>query len=308
MRRMSVLGTTALGMIFAAVVVVGVAHAEVLEITGEFPAPNREASFMRSLSVDRFGGTEGPALGIAIERALTNSQFQLMGGRAGRDAAEGSISGAVSSGVEVRPFTRKEKRCTQKAQDGKCLTEADVEIPCTRRIIDLNADIRIVRNTDGAILYSAERPFHEEVTWCERGSPDRTVAVVLAGAIRGIAESIRGELVPRIDTYKVRVRESTKGLPKDVARRFKDLVIQTKRDASGACAGWNAMQADASGHPSLIFNLALCAEQRGDYESAVKLYTDAARVGANEGNEGADRAMRLIQGRADARERARRRG
>ncbi len=300
--------TAILGVIFAAAVAVGVAQAEVLEVTGEFPALNREASFMRSLSVDRFGGAEGPALGIAIERALANSQFQLMGGRAGRDTAEGSISGAVSSGVDVRPFTRREKRCTVKAQDGKCSTEAEVEIPCLRRIIDLNADIRIVRNTDGAILYSGERPFREEVTWCERGSPDRTVAVVLAGAIRGIAESLRGELVPHIDTYKVRVRESTKGLSKDVAGRFKELVKQTKRDPSAACAGWNAMQGEASGHPSLIFNLGLCAEQRGDFESAVKLYTDAARAGAAEGNEGADRAMRLIQGRADARERARRRG
>lgn len=303
MRRSSILGTIALVSLAA-----GGARAEVLQVTGEFPAANREASFLRSVSVDRFGGADGPALAIAIERALTNSQFEVVGGRVGRDTAEGSISGAVSTGVDMRPFTRKDKKCVEKADDGKCVKEEEVSIPCIRRIIDMNADVRIVRNTDGKILYSEAKPFRDETSWCERQSPDRTVEVVVAGAIRTIAESMRGALVPRVETYQVRVRESTKGLTKETAQRFKDLVKLTKRDARGACAGWDALQAEAAGYPSLLFNLGVCAEQRGEYEAAVKLYTDAVRAGASEGNEAANRATRLIAGRDDARERARRRG
>ncbi len=300
--------TSGLGAVLLVAMAVGVARAEVLQVTGEFPAANREASFLRSVSVERFGGTDGPALAIAIERALTNSQFDVIGGRIGRDTAEGSISGTVSTGVDMQPFTRKDKKCVEKAADGKCVKEEEVEIPCIRRIIDMNADIRIVRNTDGKILSSEAQPFRDETTWCERQSPNRTVEAVVAGAIRNIAESLRSALVPHVETYQVRVRESTKGLNKETAQRFKDLVKLTKRDPRGACAGWGAMQAEAAGYPSLIFNLGLCAEQSGDYDAAVKLYTDAARAGAAEGNEGANRATRLIAGRADARERARRRG
>ncbi len=297
-----------LGAVLLAAIAAGGARAEVLQVTGEFPAANREASFLRSVSVERFGGTDGPTLAIAIERALTNSQFEVVGGRIGRDTAEGSISGAVSTGVDMQPFTRKEKKCVEKADDGKCVREEEIEIPCIRRIIDMNADIRIVRNTDGKILYSEAQPFRDETTWCERQSPDRTVEAVVAGAIRNIAEAMRGALVPHVETYQVRVRESTKGLTKETAQRFKDLVKLTKRDPRGACAGWDALQAEAAGYPSLVFNLGVCAEQRGDYEGAVKLYTDAVRAGAVEGNEAANRATRLIAGRADARERARRRG
>lgn len=301
-------GSSFLGALALVFVAGGVAHAETLQVTGEFPAANREASFLRSISVDRFGGADGPALGIAIERALTNSQFQVVGGRVGRDTAEGSVSGAVSTGVAMQPFTRKEKKCVEKADDGKCVKEQEVEISCVRRIIDMNADVRIVRNTDGKILYSEAQPFRDETTWCARESPDRTVETVVAGAIRNIAESMRGALVPHVDTYQVRVRESTKGLTKETAQRFKELVKLTKRDARGACAGWEAMQAEAAGYPSLLFNLGVCAEQRGEYEAAVRFYTDAVRAGASEGNEAANRATRLIAGRDDARERARRRG
>lgn len=113
--------------------------------------------------------------------------------------------------------------------------------------------------------------------------------------------------MPLISTYNVRVRESTKGLAKPAAAQFKALVTQTKRDARGACAGWQAMRAEAGAHPSLLFNLGVCAEQRGDYAPALALYREAASAGASEAREAADRATRLIAGREDARERARRR-
>ncbi|ATY32433.1 hypothetical protein [Sphingomonas psychrotolerans] len=143
--------------------------------------------------------------------------------------------------------------------------------------------------------------------WCRGGNPARTTEDVIEGAIRDIAGSLRGDLVPHVDTYKIRVREGTKGLSKEVANRFKELVKLTKRDARGACAGWDAMRAEAAGYPSLLFNLGLCAEQRGEYEKALGLYQDAAQAGANEGREGFERATRLIAGRADAQERAKRR-
>ena len=293
-------------LVASALVWASVAQAEVLEITGEFPANNREASFLESVSVDRFGGNDGSALQIAIERALGGSQFELLAGRAGRDTAEGSISGSISSGVDESNFTRKEKQCVQKDAKGKCTKEEQVEIRCKRRIIDIKADIRIVRNTDGRILYSQPKPFREEVEWCRGDNASRTVEEVVDNAIRDIAGALRGDLVPHTDTYKIRVRENTKGLSKETANRFKELVKLTKRDARGACAGWDAMRTEAAGHPSLLFNLGLCAEQRGAYEDALGLYQDAALAGANEGREGFTRATRLVEGRADAQERAKR--
>ena len=58
-----------IGAIALAALAAGVANAEVLEITGEFAAPSREASLLRSLSVDRIEGQDGAALERAIEQA-----------------------------------------------------------------------------------------------------------------------------------------------------------------------------------------------------------------------------------------------
>lgn len=283
-------------------------HGEVVVITGEFPAPSREASMLRSLHVERFTGQDGPALSLSIERALASGvPFALVAGRAGRGGAEGTLSGAVSTGVEESNWRKKEKKCVEKDANKKCVKEEEVETPCRRRIVNLNADLRIVRNGDGRIVYTRGFPTREELTWCEGEKPPRTVEEIVSGAIANIAAAVRHDVAPRVETYRIRLRESTKGMSKDVAQQFKALIKSSQRDMRGACTSWAAMDAETPSHPSLLYDLGLCAEQRGDFEGAVTLYRRAAGAGASEGNDGAARAQQLIIGRDDAKERARRR-
>src|SRR5436305_7315864 len=69
------------------------------------------------------------------------------------------------------------------------------------------------------------------------------------------------------------------------------------------CALPISLAGEVPDNPSITFNLGLCAEQAGNYEKALELYHAASRVGAYEGKEGADRAIRLKIGRASCRER-----
>src|SRR5436305_4699125 len=85
----------------AAMLVAGIARAEVLEITGEFAAPNREASLLRSISVDRIEGQDGQALARAIEQGLAGTHFALMGGHAGRGNADRKSTRLNSSHVRI---------------------------------------------------------------------------------------------------------------------------------------------------------------------------------------------------------------
>ncbi len=296
----------------AALLAAGAARAEVIEITGEFPAEYREASFLDSLSIDRIGGQDGPALGLAIERALSGGgvPFELLGGRMGRDSAEGSLNGAVSTGVEEIPFKRKEKKCVERDDKDKCVREEEVEVFCRRRVINVNADLRIVRNTDGRIVYSAAKPWRDETSWCQGGYAYRTPEEAISTGIREIAGSVRREIAPSIETYRLRLRESTKGLSKDAQKQFKALIKSSQRNMPAACQAWEAMNAAEPGVASVVFDLGLCAEQAGNYEKALALYRQAMPlIGSSgaEAREGADRAQRLIAGRADARERAKRR-
>lgn len=287
----------------------GAAWGEVIEVTGEFPASSREASMLGSIAVERIGGQDGAALGIAIERALAGTHFEVLAGRTGRDTAAGGISGAVSTSVDETGFKKKEKQCTSKDKDGKCLKEEQVEVACRRRVIAISADLRVVRNSDGRIVYSDTKRSNDETSWCRNERPGRTTEDVIAGALQGIASGFRMEIAPHVDTYRIRLLEGTKGMPKDAAKQFKALVTLSKRDPRGACAGWEAMDRTLPGNASILFNLGLCAEQRGDYDGALARYRAAQPLIGGRGGEaadGADRVQRLIAGRADAVERKRR--
>ncbi|MBX3593177.1 hypothetical protein [Sphingomonas sp.] len=298
-----------------AMVLAGGAHAESARMTGKFAAPYRDAAMLESLRVGRFSGQDGQALEMAIERALSapdldgRPHFDLVGGRGGD--ADGLLTGNVTTGVQENLYKGKEKRCVEREggkRDGKCLREEMVEVDCTRRVINVNADFRLARRNDGRIVYTTSKPRRDEVSWCRGRNPPSTAEETIRAIILGIAAEVRTDIAPTIQNYSIRFRESTRGLERSLTRPFKEIVRQTQRDLPAACAAWQAMDGQAPDHPSIVFDLGLCAESRGEYRRALDLYRRAAALiggGGNEGTAGIERAERLIAAREDDRERGR---
>lgn len=296
----------------------GPAFAEAVQMTGKFAAPYRDAAMLDSLGIDRFSGRDGRQLEMAIERALSQPDiegrphFDLIAAFGGGQGPEGVLSGVVTSGVQDNRYKQKQKRCVEREggkESGKCLREAEVEVDCTRRVVNLSADLRLVRTADGRVIYTADKPRRDEFSWCRGDGPPRTEEESVRGMIGDIAGEVRRDIAPVVETYSIRFRESTKGLSKELNRPFKDIVKQTQRDLRGACEAWRAMDAQAPGHPSITFDLGLCAEAAGDYRAALELYRRAAPLigsGGNEAVTGAERVGRLIAAQADDRARERR--
>lgn len=299
----------------AAGIAAGPAYGEAVQMTGKFAAPYREAAMLDSLGIDRFNGRDGRQLEMAIERALSQPDvegrphFDLIAAFGGGQGPEGVLSGAVTSGVEESRYKQKQKRCVEREggrENGKCLREAEVEVDCTRRVVNVSADLRLVRTADGRVIYTADKPRRDEISWCRGDEPSRTVEESVRGMIQNVAGEVRRDIAPVVETYSIRFRESTRGLSKELNRPFKDIVKQTQRDLRGACAAWQAMDAQAPGHPSITFDLGLCAEAAGDYRAALELYRRAAPLiggGSNEAVTGAERVGRLIAAQADDRAR-----
>ena len=113
----------AVGLVIAAPV-----QAESAKMTGKFAAKARDVAMLRSLAVERFGGRDGPALSLALERVLSLGSpphFRLaFGGR--RDGAEGIVSGAVSTSVDLSDYRKKKKSCAERV-DKKCVREVEEE-------------------------------------------------------------------------------------------------------------------------------------------------------------------------------------
>ena len=97
-------GRTWLAAALVAAGVVGVARAEVLEITGEFPARYREASLLHSLSIDRFDfdGRNGTIAGR--HRLVTFASGEGAPNGLTVDS-EGNLWAAATGAGEVRCFT-----------------------------------------------------------------------------------------------------------------------------------------------------------------------------------------------------------
>ncbi|MEG3180779.1 tetratricopeptide repeat protein [Sphingomonas sp. LT1P40] len=285
------------------------ARAEAVRMTGKFAAPYREAALLESLRIGRFSGQDGPQLEMAIERALSRPDiegkphFDIVGGRGGD--ADGVLSGNVTSGVQESRFKRKEKKCVEREggkDSGKCLKEEEVEIDCTRRVVNVTADLRLARRDDGRVVYSTGKPRRDETSWCRGQNPPRTAEEAIRGMVLAIADDVRRDIAPTVETYNIRFRESPKGLPKPLNRPFKDIVKQTQRDLRAACAAWGVMDAQAPNHPSITFDLGLCAEAAGDFPRAREYYRRAAPLigrGNNEATTGLERVDRLIAAQED---------
>lgn len=284
------------------------AQAERVEMTGQFPAEFKEPGLLSSLHVERFSGDGGPALSLAVERALSDgAPFKLVAGEAGKNSAEGTMAGAVTTRVSEAGEIQIRENCQAFDERRNCIQVVKVPVQCWRRSIDVDADIRIVRNKEGEIIYSKTHPFREQAVWCQNTSAPATAGERITSAMAAIAQNVRREISPYQETYKVKLREKDKGLPKDLAKQLKASIKLSDSNFPAACEQWNSLEKMAPGHATLIYNLAVCAERRAEYPTAADLYRQAAAGGADKGDEGLERVLRLIAALRDEQERVRRR-
>lgn len=257
------------------------AHAETIDVRVERPATS-EAYLLRSLAVERFSGTDARAFASAIERELAGLRdadgralFEMFDAGAG----EGAVTGRADVDIADGRYTQKRRLCPGTFDpQAKCedSVKTEVVVNCRSRVITLEADIRVVRADDGRIVERRDLPQRDEARWCNGdGDPTETQSVV-TDLIRRSANAAVAGLAPYAKVTSIRIREDRKGLDKDMAARFKAAVVATRGDGREGCDLFAALESAAPAHRALIFNLALCAEARGDYAAAIDGY---GRVG-----------------------------
>lgn len=264
-----------------AVLTTAAVRAESVQMVGTFPAEHRDASLFGSIGVQRFSGQDGPALSLAIERELGESDrdgpphFTVIAATRGGNAAPDAVmSGVVTTGVTENPFQQSEEKCTSKVGD-KCVAKEVQIVNCLRRVIEFRADVRIANNDDGKIAYSESIPRRDEVSWCGNQTPWRSTEAAVRDMIEQSAKQIRKDTVPRTRKYKVKVLEETEGLDKDAKARFKAIVKRTQKDLAGACQDFAAFGQQFPTHGDTQYNLGMCAESNRQYLGAVAQYRRA---------------------------------
>ena len=114
-----------------------------------------------------------------------------------------------------------------------CTKRAQVPVPCTRRVVVVTVSVRLIRTDDNLSVYADNKSGRSEISWCEGKSPYTTTEQMVSAQIRDIANSIRGDVRPYTQTYRVRFREERDGMPKDIGNQFKAIVKLSQNDVRG---------------------------------------------------------------------------
>lgn len=284
------------------------AVAETLTVSGWYAAEERSPSLLRSLAIDRFDGDDGPALVFEVERKLAAS--------AGRDRkpyfeirslyakVEGVVHGDVRTRIDNVNFRRKAKRCPTDIYSTKCKDEVKikVELYCIRRTVTVSANVQITRLSDDVRIYSRNLPQRDESESCEGESRPTDVDNVIVTLVRRVADEFAAQIIPFARTEKIRVRETRSGMNKADSDQMKSLIAATKQSESAACAGWRDMESRGFSHPTLAYNLGVCAESVGDLDTALRYYRSlAASKNSSDANESITRIERRLAGDEDDR-------
>lgn len=256
------------------------AKAETLPVSGIYPAGSDAAAAVRTIVVERFGGTDGQQLGIAIADALRAVRidgapyFRILPARADAevDAVLQGTAAAELSRSDASP--REEETCVERDKDRKCTRKVKEKVPCWNAVARLDSTIRLI-GIEGDLLHAADQPDELSRRYC-RGEERPAGEAMVRQLVDRVAARMRADLAPvqRLDEF--RVMETRKGLSGDDSRAFREAVRLTKADASAACAAWSGLEAGYPDNAALLFNLGLCAESRGALDQAGEYYRRAA--------------------------------
>lgn len=286
----------------AVLTMVSAARAEDVKLVGSFPAGSGDVAMLRSIAVDRFAGRDGPSVAITLERALTKPaidgrvHFVV---RPDPADADGVVQGGVSTDVRSDDFIRQVERCAERDDRDKCVRKEKVPVDCVRRVVRMTVDARVVDVRDRRVVWAGAPERSVRTEWCKGDSTPPSVATVQDRMAAELAEELRATFAPTARAYSARFRESTKGLEKAQATRFKALIRQSQIDLPAACKGWLALEGEAPDHIATIFDLGVCAEATGDLDTALRRYERASQLLGpnNEAEDDANRVRDLIVAR-----------
>ncbi|MEL7728011.1 hypothetical protein AAG612_00555 [Citromicrobium bathyomarinum] len=255
------------------------AQAETLRVETIYPAASDEAAAVRTIAIDRFAGREGSDFANRIEDRLLDAAIDgqpyftlLHRSQAGK--ADAILGGGARVRVTETEFSQQRKICVEEDEDGDCVRREKVDLACVRLAIDVRPRANL-RSAEGHILWSERLSRSEVLSYCPGYDDEPLIAPAVDLALAGAADDVRRALAPVQAIEDIRIMERRKGMPRDASKAFRDAIRLTKQDERGACEAFAALEPAIGAHPSLLFNLGLCAEQVGDFATAEQYYGQA---------------------------------
>lgn len=278
------------------------AAAETLPVSGVYPAGSDAAAALQSIAIEPFGGVEGQALAIALGDELRGvaidgkPYFRIV---SASGSAEATLQGALSVETFRRDSYDKEREvCVERDEDDDCIKREKEKIPCWEAVVRLDSRIRLI-DESGALLDAVDGPRERATRWCrdeQRPSQDEAIRQLTDE----LARDVRHRFAPVQRLEDIRVMEERDGLARADRDPFRNAIRLTKQDPSLACDAFGALEASNTAHASVLFNIGLCVESRGELQAADDYYRRALSANAKADYAGAGLRRIGERRRADA--------
>lgn len=234
----------------------------------------------------------------SVDKSISEMQFSQSGlvdqktaVRLGKMiGAQGIYTGVVTqNNYNDSSYYEKRSTCTryeQKRDDkgkiyqGACLQWRNYNVRCTKRVATFAVSPKLVDVTTSRIIYSRNLSAMTNSTGCEDTRPLQSETALLEQAKESVKREFRQDIAPYYVTREISLKDSTDGIESKEAinklKRGMDYADKGRLDS--ACELWGEARNIASASYALLYNLGVCAESRGDLDTALNLYRQSDKI------------------------------
>jgi len=163
---------------------------------------------------------------------------------------------------------------------GKCRGGEMKPTTCWDVIGTFTVNLQVIRTEDGNSVYEERKSESVSERHCQASTtmaPEPTTLALQAKDT--VIAAIRGDIMPRTTTHRVRLMSNIKKLSKE----DKEIFLEGKgwakdKRLNRACGIWEELSESSKNsakNVSVIYNLGVCAEYQGDYQTAISRYRSA---------------------------------
>ena len=202
-------------------------------------------------------------------------------------SAQGIYAGTVTAlNCKDSYYQEQRQKCAQHAikrdkkgntYEGECIRWNKFNVNCTKRVANVAVTPKLVEVATGKIIYSKNLSGMASSSGCEDTNPPKGETELLQQAKEQIKQQLRKDIAPYYVTVEIKLMDSTDGIDSKTAKDNLSAGIEAagKNRLDMACELWGTARIQAPSAPSLLYNLGVCAESRGDADAALALYKQA---------------------------------
>jgi hypothetical protein len=203
--------------------------------------------------------------------------------------AQGIYTGVVTqSAWNDSPYRETRQECAERERkrdasgriiEGNCIRWRSRPVSCTKRVATFACSPKLIEVRTGKVLYAHNLTGSADAAGCEDGRPLPTGPELLDRAQEQVKEQFRKDVAPHYITRQITLMDDAAGITSDEAKNKlkQGMEYAAKERLDQACELWGTARVLSPNAPSVLYDLGVCAESRGDFDAALNLYREADR-------------------------------